>query len=207
MYIYLITGEIYLLSIELNKIKIIDKEIIHKLKEYIKYIKGIPGVNELIESYKNKGKEKELFLPKSNIITNIEDFDFIYQELCKKLNKKELKLVLKFSVSGDSTATFHEKCDNIGPNLTIIIILGGFNVNNWSPVIGNTKTDDLAFAFNIQKKKIYNIEKGEKNIYCSNNKLIDFVNGKDGYSTLWVDNNCLDSQCITCQTNSSYQGF
>ena len=120
----------------------------------------------------------------------------------------------KFSASkdGDSTATFHEKCDNIGSNLTIIkteenIILGGFNVNNWSPVIGNTKTDDLAFAFNIQKKKIYNIEKGEKSIYGSNNILIDFVNGKDGYSTLWVDNNCLDSQCITCQTNSSYQGF
>ena len=49
MYIYLITWQIYLLSIKLNKIKITDKEINNKLKEYIKYIKGIPGVNELIE--------------------------------------------------------------------------------------------------------------------------------------------------------------
>ena len=217
IYLYLVTGEIQLITIELNKIKITDKEIINKLKEYIKYIKGIPGVIELIESYRNKEKEKEIFFPKSNIITNIEDFDFIYQELCKKLNKKELKLVQKYNAlkDGDSAATFHEKCDNIGPNLTIIktdenIILGGFTVNNWSPVIGNTKTDDLAFVFNFQKKKIYNIEKGENAIYCSKNTSIDFVNAKgerNSYSTIWVGDNCLDSQCLTCPQYSSYQGF
>ena len=44
-----------------------------------------------MNSYKNKGKEKEIFLLKLNNITNIVDFDFVCQELCKKLNKKELK--------------------------------------------------------------------------------------------------------------------
>ena len=31
-----------------------EKEIIDKLKNYIKYIKNIPGVNELIISFENK---------------------------------------------------------------------------------------------------------------------------------------------------------
>ena len=159
--LYLMSGEIQLLKIQLNKTKLTDKEIIIKLKEYIKYIKGIPGVNELIESYKNRGKE---IFYQSNIIKKIEDFNFIYQELCKKLNKKELKFVQKFNVlkDGDSATKFHEKCDNIGPNLSIIkttenIIFGGFTMNNWS---GNSinKKDDL---FSIYKTKKYIILKKE----------------------------------------------
>ena len=72
-------------------------------------------------------------------------------------------------------------------------------MNNCSPVIGNTKTDDLAFVFNFQNKKIYNIEKGEKSIYGSNNILIDFVNAKGGFSFLWINDNCLDSQSMKNQ--------
>ena len=34
-----------------------EKEIIDKLKNYIKYIKSIPGVNELILSFENKSKK------------------------------------------------------------------------------------------------------------------------------------------------------
>ena len=210
--LYLMSGEIQLLKIQLNKTKLTDKEIIIKLKEYIKYIKGIPGVNELIEFYKNRGKE--IFYPKSNIIKKIEDFNFIYQELCTKLNKKELKFVQKFNVlkDGDSATKFHEKCDNIGPNLSIIktkenIIFGGFTMNNWS---GNSinKKDDLSFVFNLQNKKIYNIKKGENSIYCSKSNLINFHNAKGGYSTLYVINNCLSKRSNTCCKNdSSYQNF
>ena len=190
--LYLMSGEIQLLKIQLNKTKLTDKEIVIKLKEYIKYIKGIPGVNELIESYKNRGKE--IFYPKSNIIKKIEDFNFIYQELCKKLYKNELKFVQKFNVlkDGDSATKFHEKCDNIGPNLSIIktkenIIFGGFTMNNWSPYINNKK-DDLAFVFNLQNKKIYNIKKGYNSIYCNKDLLIDFNQGT-GNCTLHIKYN------------------
>ena len=210
--LYLMSGEIQLLKIQLNKTKLTDKEIIIKLKEYIKYIKGIPGVNDLIEFYKNRGKE--IFYPKSNIIKKIEDFNFIYQELCKKLNKKELKFVQKYNVlkDGDSATKFHEKCDNIGPNLSIIktkenIIFGGFTMNNWSPYINNKK-DDLAFVFNLQNKKIYNIKKGDNSIYCSKGLLINFHNGNGKLSTLVVTDNCLKNSSNTCCKNdSSYQNF
>ena len=99
--LYLMSGEIQLLKIQLNKTRLTDKELIIKLKEFFQYIKGFPGFNELIESY---NKLKEIFFPVSNIIKKIEDFNFIYQELCKKLNKKELKFVQKYNVlkDGDS---------------------------------------------------------------------------------------------------------
>ena len=211
--LYLMSGEIQLLKIQLNKTKLTDKELIIKLKEYIKYIKGIPGVNELIESYKNRGKE--IFYPKSNIIQKIEDFNFIYQELCKKLYKNKLKFIQIFNVlkDGDSATKFHEKCDNIGPNLSIIktkenIIFGGFTMNNWSENSFFTKKDDLAFVFKLQNKKIYNIKKGENSIYCNKGNLINFHNAKGGYSTLYVINNCLSKRSNTCCKNdSSYQNF
>ena len=123
-----------------------EKEIIDKLKNYIKYIKSIPGVNELILSFENKSKRAlnenvELsFNVKSNIIPNFKDFKFIYDEICKQLNKKEIKFIQRFNAlkDGDSSQKFHEKCDNIGPNISIVktqenLIFGGFTVNNWSP--------------------------------------------------------------------------
>ena len=208
--LYLMSGEIQLLKIQLNKIKLTDNEIIIKLKKYIKYIKRIPGVNELIEPYDTD----EIFYPKSNIIKKIEDFNFIYQELCQKLYKNELKFVQKFNVlkDGDSATKFHEKCDNIGPNLSIIktkenIIFGGFTMNNWS---GNDiyKKDDLAFVFNLQNKKIYNIKRGENFIYCHKDNLIVFHNCKGNYFTLYVSNNCLWNPSNTCSNNdSSFQNF
>ena len=86
------SGDIKLISIKMNPIKLNQNEIIERLKSYIKYIKSIPGVNELISSYENKStisNKKLNITPKSNIIPNFEDFKFIYEELCQKLNKKE----------------------------------------------------------------------------------------------------------------------
>ena len=208
--LYLMSGEIQLLKIQLNKKKLTDKEIIIKLKEFFNYIKGFPCFNEIIESYNIL---KEIFYPVSNIIKKIEDFNFIYQELCKKLNKKELKFVQKFNVlkDGDSATKFHEKCDNIGPNLSIIktkenIIFGGFTMNNWGNSIN--KKDDLAFVFNLQNKKIYNIKKGENSIFCSKWFLINFYNGNGSFSTLVVTDNCLKNLSNTCCKNdSSFQNF
>ena len=220
IHLYLMSGEIKLLSIKMNLIKLNEKEIIDKLKNYIKYIKSIPGVNELILSFENKSK-KDLnknveisFDIKSNIIPNFKDFKFIYDEICKHLKKKEIKFIQRFNASkdGDSAKKFHEKCDNIGPNISIVktkdnLIFGGFTVNNWSPQ-DMVKKDDLAFLFNYQTKKIHNITKGENAIYCFNNVLINFYNNKGGYSTLYLNDNCFNRCSNTCQIkDSSYTNF
>ena len=115
----------------------------------------------------------------------MDDFQFIYKELCKKLNKEKITLIQKFNVlkDGDSATKFHEKCDNIGPNLTIIktkknIIMGGFTTRNWK-CEKESKKDDLAFIFNFNNKKIFNIKKGENAITSRKDQLINFWNGKN----------------------------
>ena len=206
---------------QLNKEKYNDKEIIFKLKEYIKAIKNIPEINNLIEKYFYK-KENHLyknkkikFIEKSNIIPKIEDFYFIGNKICENLNKKEIKLTLKFSAlkNGDTSAEFHRLCDNIGPNITIVqtkdnLVFGGFTMNNWS---GNgPKKDNLAFLFNIQNKKIYPIRREENAIYCGNEWLSNFFHGNGGLSSLHIANNFFSEMIInnTCNLkDTSFEGF
>lgn len=210
--LYLMSGEIYLLSIKMKTKKLNQSEIIDKLKTYIKYIKSIPGVNELIYSYENQNQKNFSF--ESKIIPNFNDFKFIYDEICKQLNKKEIKLIQRFNVliDGDSSIAFHTKCDNIGPNISIVkttdnLIFGGFTIKNWSTQT-TIKKDDLAFVFNFQTKKIHNIKKGENAIYCIYEQLINFYNGKNDYSTLVLQNNCLKTTSNTCSIkDSSYSNF
>jgi hypothetical protein len=78
-------------------------------------------------------------------------------------------------------------------------------MNNWS---GNSinKKDDLAFVFNLQNKKIYNIKKGENSIFCSKWFLINFYNGKGGSSSLVVTDKRKNSNTC-CKNDSSYQNF
>ena len=208
MNLFLMTGEIQSINIKMDKIKRTEKEINNKLKEYIKYIKNIPGVKELILSYENSS----MFFPvKSNIITKTEDFKFVYDELCKKLNKNKLKLVQKFNILKDdkSLQNFHVKCDNIGPNLSIIktsknLIFGVFTVNNHSGK-GVFKKDDLSFLFNFQNKKIYPIKKGDNTAYCSQDRFMDLNNGKGSYGIICIGGNLSGNTAPISDT--SYQNF
>ena len=200
----------------MNIKKLNQNEIIDKLKSYIKYLKSIPGVNELIYSYENQNlNNQKNFIFESKIIPNVKDFKFIYDEICKQLKKKKIKLIQRFNVlkDGDSAKVFHEKCDSIGPNISIIktsenLIFGGFTVNNWSPQT-TIKKDDSAFLFNFQTKKIHNIKKGENATYCIDNLLIDFYNNKNNAcSSLVLLDHCLNNKCNTCQIkDTSYINF
>ena len=210
--LYLMSGKVESLNIQLNKEKYNDKEIIFKLKEYIKAIKNIPEINNLIEKHLYKN-EKFNFIEKSNIIPKIEDFYFIGNKICENLNKKEIKLTLKFSAlkNGDTSAEFHRLCDNIGPNITIVqtkdnLVFGGFTMNNWS---GNgPKKDNLAFLFNIQNKKIYPIRREENAIYCGNGWLSNFYHGKGGAASLHIANNFFLNNNNTCNLkDTSFEGF
>ena len=214
LHLYLMTGETQIINIKLNSIRKTEKEINEDLKAYIQFIKSIPGVNELIINF-NKNNNHFIFEPRSNIIQRDEDFNFIYQELSKRLNKTEIKLVQRFNVlrDGDTSKLFHLKCNNIGPNLSIIktkenIIFGGFTMNNWSTEI-KQKKDDLSFIFHFQNKKIYEIKKGQFSIWCDNGSLINFYNGKGGASTLRVNDVCLSNEYSnTCKiSDTSFKGF
>ena len=216
IHLYLMSGDINIINIKLDKLKKSEKEIIAKLKEYIKYIKSIPGVNQLIYDYehKNINEYNMNFIKKSNIIKNINDFYFIYEALYKKLNKNNLKLIQKYNalIDGDTVKNFHLKCDNIGPNLSIVktkenLIFGGFTMKNWSGDKINKK-DNLSFVFNFQNKKIHEIKHEQFAIWCGNSSSINFFCGK-GLSTLVLTDNCLNHNCNnTCPlADSAFMNF
>jgi len=137
-------------------------------------------------------KEKNVFdLSIDTNILNNEDITenfFIFAKLKEIFPYKrhiKLGLIYRASRDGDLAKNFHQKCDFIGANITIIKtkeghIFGGFTIKNWKhlykdnkkddPECGTEYKDDKAFGFFINDKKIY--ENGipdREIIYCNNN--------------------------------------
>ena len=116
----------------------------------------------------------------SLIIHDMKDLDFII----KKINlmyveheKKFLNMNLIYSASedGDACTIFHSMCDGIYPLLVFIkttrgIRFGGFtSVPYECTTTYKGKVDDMAFIFSLDKKKVYDVEKGAKAICCYKN--------------------------------------
>ena len=123
----------------------------------------------------------------SNILNSLEDWQLIIDQLKKIDTKYEnilFKLIYSATRDGDSSNMFHEKCDNIGPNITLVKTgngyrFGGYTKNNWEhlkedikkdPEIGSSKEDINAFCFSLDLNKIYkNCKYNEGVIFCCNN--------------------------------------
>ena len=162
-------------------------------------------------------------LSNSNIISGLEDTKLICDQLKKiddKVKKQKkgykdnkykdfiFKLVYRATRDGDSSKEFHNKCDDIGPNIILVKTdkgkkFGGFTNCNWGipkeyleeikPDFGIEKNDNDSFCFSFDLKKIYKHDKDEaifcsknygptfcSNIFAINNKMLT----KGGYCTL-----------------------
>jgi hypothetical protein len=107
------------------------------------------------------------------------------REMHPKINNIYFNLVYRATEDGDKAADFHNKCDKIGPNITLIktkkgFIFGGFTFKNWEhmprdidvnkPNLGSASRDARAFGFSVSSQKIYNNEKpNEFAIWCNRN--------------------------------------
>ena len=149
--------------------------------------------------------ESNLYLlSNSNIITNPEEISCLYDEIQKadkqnqieknKNNKNFIpkssdfvfKLVYRASRDGDDVLEFHKRCDEIGPNVTLVKTeknkrFGGFTFCNWGipkkflekmkSNAGILKQDQYSFCFSLDLKKMYyhDDRKGKEDaIFCSN---------------------------------------
>ena len=145
----------------MNVVKLLLKEKnseINKLKEEMQFMK---------DKYKNR-------LIKRDIKGYIYDFAFVEKEIEKQLKKEVIRyeLLYKATRDGDKSENFHSKCDD--KENTLIIFkskngktFGGFTTQLWNDT-GNYKNDKFAFAFSLDKKKIYNI-----------------LDNKSGYYAIW----------------------
>jgi hypothetical protein len=121
-------------------------------------------------------------------IVNYDDIIFLknrIKEIHPKINTINFNLVYRASEDGDKAADFHNKCDKIGPNITLIktkkgYVFGGFTFKNWEhmprdidvnkPNLGSASRDSRAFGFCVNNQKIYNNEKpNEFAIWCNRN--------------------------------------
>lgn len=194
------------------------------------------GFNELNENN---------LIARSNIISSKEEAKIIY-DLLKEMEKENrntnnykyqnkndimFKLVYKASINGDSSKEFHQRCDKIGPNITLVktdknIKFGGFTNNNWDLPEkekeeektnkdgdddednddndnDDNKADSGAFCFSITYKKVYkHNSKKEDSICCSRRKGPTFCN-----DFFCINNNMLkDGGYCSKKDNSCFEG-
>ena len=115
------------------------------------------------------------------------------------------KLIFKSETDGDKAATFHEKCDNISPTITIIqtkegFRYGGYTFANWEvEEESGFKTDNDAFIFSFDTMKKYESLDGEKSVLCSNSFGPNFGDG-----TICVPDNFNEDTNVFYQWPSIY---
>ena len=180
----------------LQKIKILEEENKSLKCEINKLKKDIIKKDKIIESLsKNQNndlteKERELLnelnneeeeeLGENYINTNIiktdEEISFIENRLKQiyYFQNKNIKyqLLYKGTKNGDKSLNFHTKVDGIKNTLTLVktkkgIRFGGFTSEIWNQIGGYGKRDPFAFCFSLDLKKIYNCQKNQIAIFCS----------------------------------------
>ena len=185
--------------------------------------------------------ESNLYLlSNSNIITDPEEIKNLYDEIQKADKKNQIettknnknfipkshdfvfKLVYRASRDGDDVLEFHKRCDDIGPNITLVKTeknkrFGGFTFCNWGipkkylekmkSNAGILKQDQSSFCFSLDLKKVYyhDDRNGKEDaIFCSNKFGPTFCS-----NIFAINNNMLNkggyctkkkSSCFTGQT-------
>ena len=173
------------------------------------YIRTNPNVSPNLTKSNNSINSK---------IVKFSDIIFLQKRIMQISPKtKDVYFSLRYRASedGDKAANFHEKCDEIGPNIVLIktgkgSIFGGFTFRNWKhlardidvnrPNLGSASRDSNAFGFNVNIQKIYNNEKPKEfAIWCNRNYGPTFKNNlfqifdqslkKGGYCNLRKNSN------------------
>ena len=178
----------------LDKIKVLEEENwrlkaeINKLKkDNIKKDKIINSLSntknnnaidnkEEINELNNEEEELDENMINTEIIQTQEEINFIENRLKQiyYFQNKNIKyeLIYKGTKNGDKSLNFHTKVDGIRNTLSLVktkkgLRFGGFTSEIWNQVGGYGKCDPFAFCFSFDLKKIYNSQKNQLAIFCS----------------------------------------
>ena len=117
------------------------------------------------------------------------------------------ELLFRTSVDGDSSATFHSKCNGKGPTITFVKTtngrrIGGFTMLSWSSAC-RYREDKEAFIFSLDTyQKFVQFKNFGNAIYDDSSYGPTFGNGFD----LCIANGCKSNTSSHCNSNYSY-GF
>ena len=157
---------------------------------------------------KEKSKKNKKFIIKYQIESNLlneEYYKILFENFNLKIFGNVLKRIYCGTIDGMDADSFHKRCDNKGPTLTIIEtkdenIFGGFTSLDWD-TYSYYKSKGINFLFILKKDKKYYFQKFNQkkdsinfSIYCIPNKAICFGN---------CDLFCFDKTKKDCHEGSS----
>ena len=196
----------------MNKIYLENEELKKKINEI-----QLENEKFKIKLEENQKNYKEVNIKQKERIKNLfKDSDIV------KLNEKKMinewidpymeknitsELLFKTSRDGDSSTTFHNKCNKKGPTITFIKTtagkkIGGFTMLSWESTGGYRKDND-AFIFSLDTyQKFVQWRCFDNAIYDNSGYGPTFGNGHD----LYIANGCKSNQNNYCNSNFSY-GF
>lgn len=196
-------NKIYLENKELKKkvseLQTENEKIAKKLEETKKNIEQ--NSIKKIERIKNLFKDSTIV--KSDEKKMINDWIDPYSE--KNITSE---LLFRTNVDGDSSSTFHSKCD--GKGATIIFVkttagkrVGGFSSIPWT-TSGSYKEDPEAFIFSIDACQKFTQYRNFGNaVYHNSNNGPTFGAGHD----LYIANGCKSNSNSYCNSNHTYSFF
>lgn len=127
-----------------------------------------------------------------NIALSLEEKSQLQEWICQKRNKGKFTLLYKMRRDGWNATTFHTKCDNKGPTVTVLYstngtVHGGYTSQSWtSSAQGYYGIDPKAFLFQLRSKGDRNLQRfsncsqsGNNAIYCNYNYGPTFGSGHD----------------------------
>ena len=204
------------------------KKIIQKIKkEFSEKMKLIENENKLLKDKINLiENENKLLKEKINIIENPyivnsqiidknSSVNFIFEHLLKHFSISSIttKLIYRASTDGPTPSIYHKMCDGIQHTLCLIkttknIIFGGYaNIELIGGLDGQNKEDKDAFAFSLNKKKIY-LPKNEPTLHFNDSYGPIFGNNNKNYIILVKGDNFFKNGGWTCTIRqNAYNGF
>ena len=156
------------------------EEELDRVKKKLKYLSDenakINNRLSIIETYidKKNDEEKEMLfdLEKSGIIKKKKDKIKLKEWITVNGRIKQINLLYKASVDGDTCESFFNKCGNKGSTISVIKsnkgkIFGGYTKAEWTDKKGVLRLyDNTAFLYSLDNKEKYNILKPELAICC-----------------------------------------
>ena len=177
--------------------------IVNELRKKVKKLES-----ELLEKTKISEEQLKENLTSKEIILSEEEEKMIFNWILTKVKpeKKNIKMTLLYRLTsdGDSSSTFHSKCNNKGYTLSLIrntkgFRFGGFTTQSWSSS-GSYINDVNAFVFSLDFKDCYFTYEGLNAIYDNSSYGPTFGAGQD----FLIANQCSQNYSSICNFPYSY---
>jgi hypothetical protein len=198
-------NKIYLENEELKKkidsLTLENEKIKTNLEETKKKMEQNDNIKKKVERIKNLFKDSAIV--KADEKKMINDWIDPYDE--KNITSE---LLFRTNVDGDSSNTFHSKCDGKGPTITFIKTtsgkrIGGFAVVPWTNNSGY-KTDSEAFIFSLDAcQKFVQYRSFGNAVYHNSSYGPTFGGGHD----IYLANGCKSNTSSYCNSNNTYGFF